>query len=175
MSIFQLLLPPTSGFLGNPATKSCGWFSTLGFEPLIKPWPIILTTSEIKELVLYQPQISRVHSKMVTLIPGYLFDFEDLKHDTLRRVRSRCSTLEIHLRTKIGRRINALTRENEDIFYGLFSPVLDELELSYEWKASKDNSGCMATIRPFMVISVWKELHCECSPQPCFISYKFGP
>ena len=105
---------------------------------------------------------------MVTLIPGYLFDFEDLNHDTLRRVRSRCSTLEMHLKTKIERCINALTRENEDTFYGLFSPVLDELELSYEWKASKDNSGCMATIRPFMVISVWKEL------QEIFKAYKLG-
>ena len=35
-------------------------------------------------------------------------------------------------------------------------------------RASKDNSGCMATVRPFIIITVWKEL------QNIFDAYKLG-
>ena len=95
---------------------------------------------------------------MVTTITGCLSLEEDFKDRTAQEIKKRCSTFEIHLRTRIRRCINVLTRENEEDFYLRYSPSLDELDLSYEWKLSRNNSGCLAMVRPFVLIGVWDDL-----------------
>ena len=90
---------------------------------------------------------------MVPKITGCLSPTEDVKN-----AKSRCSTLEMHLRTYLRRCINVLTRENEDIFYRLHSLTLDELDLSYEWKLTSNNSGSLRTVRQYDIIGRWNNL-----------------